>query len=109
MMIIPTIIIINFEESAHIFTKAFPFKKPLNKSNPPRNIIIPMKKVIFINLFLFSVFLFPKYEIIKIGNPKNDGIKEVSDSLSLRIVTLIPHIIKNKPINNKILSIFFTE
>ena len=52
---------------------------PLIKSNPPRNIIKPIKTTMCINNFFLSGNFFAKKDKIIIGRPKIAGIKEVID------------------------------
>ena len=75
----PEIIIINLDELAQIFVKIFPCINPLIRSNPPRNIIKPIKTTICINNFFLLGNFFAKKDEIIIGSPNIAGIKEVID------------------------------
>ena len=52
---------------------------PLIKSNPPKNIIKPIKTTMCMNNFFLSGNFFAKKEKISIGRPNIAGIKEVID------------------------------
>ena len=93
----PDINIINLDELAHKLTKIFPWINPLIKSNPPKNIIKPIKTTMCMNNFFLLVNFFAKKDKIIIVRPNIVGIKEVIDWLSLKIVTTTPHTTKNIP------------
>ena len=89
--------IIIFEKSAQMLTKALPVTNDLIKSRPPKKIINPKRTTICINIFFLEVNLIDKYEKIRIGIPKIDGIYEVKELLPLIKLIIPPHNIKNSP------------
>tara|TARA_B100000886_G_scaffold312817_1_gene249026 strand:+ start:167 stop:433 length:267 start_codon:yes stop_codon:yes gene_type:complete len=87
----------NFEISAHLFVNRLPEINILKKSRPPRNVIKPNKTTICINNFFLFKNLIARREKIKIGIPKIEGIKEVTELLPLIMLIIIPHIIRKAP------------
>ena len=77
----PDINIINLDELAHKLTKIFPWINPLIKSNPPKNIIKPIKTTMCMNNFFLLGNFFAKKDKIIIVRPNIVGIKEVIDWL----------------------------
>ncbi len=73
---------VNFEIPAQQIANASEI--PLRKSNPPRNITKPIMTTICIsNLLLLGIWI-ARRDSIRIGRPNIEGIKEVTELLSLK-------------------------
>ena len=69
----------------------------LKKSKPPIKIINPKSTTMCIKIFFLLINLVDKYEKIKIGNPKKEGMYEVKESLPLIKLIITPQQINNIP------------
>ena len=66
-------------------------------SSPPKKARIPNKTAICIKIFFLAGNLKVKKPKIEMGNPKNAGIKEVTDELWDKTETKKPQKIKKRP------------